>query len=48
MEMGVLQFKSMKEEMVKHRFKIEMGEMEAVIKRNYIVKNLIRHKVKNE
>ena len=46
LELNVQQYKNMKEEMIRHRFKVEMQEMQSVIKRNYIVKNWMRNKAR--
>lgn len=40
--------KKMKEELIRFGFKLGYQEMEAIIKRNHIVKNWLRNKIRLE
>lgn len=48
LEMKVEGLKKIKEELVRFGFKLGYQEMETIIKRNYIVKNWLRNKIRLE
>jgi outer membrane protein assembly factor BamD (BamD/ComL family) len=48
LELQIEEYKKLKEELIRYGLKHSFQEMEAIIKRNYIIKNWMRNKRRTE